>query len=1373
MTEKSMNYQKFLQELNELPLETKRTFQMICLSYVRCTSNNLTEWWIAYRKAEPKISLPSVREVRGFLAELHEKGWVQYDKGKVQAVKGIIEFGCRSAFEEGVADAIMDVIRRKMPLPRGFHARFEIDRFVRELRFAIYKQDIKRADKLRKQILEMDPAWNEFPEEDILLDPFDADFFHAFPNDFKISLLDNKVSQNWLIMRPFNDEVLQYFIDHLEEFDLQQRVTCELAIIQGLMLNGRLNEDIIKQIDQKCGGLHPISKALVAISRGEYDKALEHYEAYARLAKKAGNIRIVFIPGSTGVYYPLLLLRQSDPAQRDLALRIIRKGVRESYFLNDLYKLLEVLALSLKGELSKGKQKLSGLVWELQYEIEFLFYGLVAYWTGTPFDAGIKYRLQVAYERSEGFPWHRLQFSAFLPFCFPEFEKQFQDEKERLIREIHQVPLVQMIEREEPWKHALRALIHLDEKSGGGAAQQRLVWLVNMRYRQIQPKLQKLNKSGRWSKGQNVSLKRLVARELNCITPEDDRVIACIEFVTDYYGPQYTLDFDRAIVALVDHPHVYSDDNPTQPLELHLEKPHLIVEKKADHYVMRFSHPMQNAGTLIFQNSDTSFRIVPIEPIHRKIAEMMEGKGRVRVPASAEAELKKAVGAVSRFVVVHSDIESMGEQFEQVESHARIHCRIEPLGDGMKFSLFVRPFGDKGPYFRPGRGSARVIHDIDGRRVMVVRDLEEEKKRAMEVWAAAEVWIGGDEAMDNWVLDDLEDCLEMLSALEELGDRIVIEWPEGKALQMTSSVSFENLALRVKKDRDWFSLTGDLKIDAQTKLKIQELLPLLDSAAGRFIQLDENRFLKLSEQLRRRLEEMKHFTQAGKSRVRFHPSAILALQGLFEQAGKVEVDSEWETHKKRIEQALQKRPEVPSTLQADLRPYQVEGFQWLYQLAEWGVGACLADDMGLGKTLQALALMLTRAQNGPMLVVAPASVTFNWVAEAQRFAPTLKMHTLDQNHREDTIRALGAFDVLVISYGLLVREHELLKDIDWEVVVLDEAQAIKNMTTKRSKVAMDLRAKFRMITTGTPIENHLGELWTLFRFLNPGLLGSWEEFNRRFATPIERHNDMPTKQRLRKLIQPFILRRRKADVLSELPPKTEITLLVDLSPEEAAFYEALRERTIQEMQQVEGGRGETLIKILALIMKLRRACCSPRLVAPDMDIASSKLKLFEEIILELKENNHKALVFSQFVDHLKLIREVVEKAGLSYQYLDGSTPVKEREKRVKAFQAGEGDLFLISLRAGGFGLNLTAADYVIHMDPWWNPAVEDQASDRAHRIGQEHPVTIYRLVTRGTIEEKILELHREKRELAEALLAEGDAVARMTPEELMNLILQK
>jgi SNF2 family DNA or RNA helicase len=436
--------------------------------------------------------------------------------------------------------------------------------------------------------------------------------------------------------------------------------------------------------------------------------------------------------------------------------------------------------------------------------------------------------------------------------------------------------------------------------------------------------------------------------------------------------------------------------------------------------------------------------------------------------------------------------------------------------------------------------------------------------------------------------------------------------------------------------------------------------------------------------------------------------------------------------------------------------------------------------MGLGKTIQALMLLLLHADAGPALVVAPTSVCFNWEREAAKFAPTLKIKRIQsittgagatKKAREKLIGSAKKREVLITSYTLLQQEIALFAAKKYATVILDESQAIKNPESNRAKAAAQLQADFRIAMTGTPIENRVTELWSLFRYLNPGLLGSLKSFEDRFAVPIQRDQSASARNTLRRLVHPFILRRTKSQVLEELPARTEIVREIELSREETALYEAARISALKELQEIKDkDSGQSRLQILAALTRLRQLCCNPRMVLPDSTVESSKLETFREIMEELKENRHKVLVFSQFVKHLEILKAELDEMGISYQYLDGSTPERERQKRVDAFQSGESDAFLISIKAGGSGLNLTAADYVIHTDPWWNPAVEDQATDRAHRIGQTRPVTVYRLITQGTIEEKIVRLHHEKRDIADKLLEGTEQATKLSAEELIEIL---
>jgi SNF2 family DNA or RNA helicase len=612
-------------------------------------------------------------------------------------------------------------------------------------------------------------------------------------------------------------------------------------------------------------------------------------------------------------------------------------------------------------------------------------------------------------------------------------------------------------------------------------------------------------------------------------------------------------------------------------------------------------------------------------------------------------------------------------------------------------------------------------------------------------------------------------CLELLEVLQELADVVQIEWPAGVKFRVSRAYGVEDLQVSLGRQRDWFVADGGLRLDDGTVLELRRLLDATRAGHGRFVPLGEDGFLALSENLARRLNEVALLDDANSGAAKLPLTAALALADATEGAH-LQATEEWQQAIQRIQEALALQPEPPTTLQAQLRAYQVDGFQWLARLAHWGGGACLADDMGLGKTLQALAMLLRRAPEGPALVIAPTSVCQNWLDEAQRFAPTLRVQWFNGANRAALLEAVGPYDVLVCSYTLLQQEIESFQEKSWHSVVLDEAQAVKNFSTKRAQAVLALKADFRLAVTGTPVENRLEELWMVFRFLNPGLLGSRERFLERFATPIERSNNAEVRAHLRRLIAPFILRRTKSEVLTELPPRTEITLSVEPEADESAFHEALRQNTLATLADATVPANRKRFQVLTELMRVRRACCHPQLIAPETTVSSAKLKAFADLVTELVANRHKALVFSQFVDYLSLLRAQLDSMGIRYQYLDGSTPAAERAQRVQAFQGGAGELFLISLRAGGVGLNLTAADYVIITDPWWNPAVEDQAASRAHRMGQERPVTVYRLVVKGSIEERIMQLHGEKRALAEGLFTGEEFGGAWSVDDLMQLL---
>jgi len=455
---------------------------------------------------------------------------------------------------------------------------------------------------------------------------------------------------------------------------------------------------------------------------------------------------------------------------------------------------------------------------------------------------------------------------------------------------------------------------------------------------------------------------------------------------------------------------------------------------------------------------------------------------------------------------------------------------------------------------------------------------------------------------------------------------------------------------------------------------------------------------------------------------------------------------------------------VPRGLRAELRPYQHQGLSWMQFLREHNLAGVLADDMGLGKTVQTLAHVLAEKEAGrldrPALIVLPTTLVHNWREEAQRFAPDLKVLVLNGPQRKERFELIGQHDLILTTYALLWRDHAVLSEHEYHLLILDEAQYVKNATTKSATAIRDLRARHRLCLTGTPLENHLGELWSQFDFLLPGFFGTQKDFTKRWRNPIERNGDGVRRELLARRIRPFMLRRRKDEVAKELPEKTTIVRTVDLEGAQRDLYEIVRTAMQAKVRAAVNSQGlaRSHIIVLDALLKLRQVCCDPRLVKLEKAARvkeSAKLELLLAMLPELIEEGRRVLLFSQFTGMLDLIAAALDKAAIPYVTLTGSTT--DRATPVQRFQRGEVPLFLISLKAGGVGLNLTAADTVIHYDPWWNPAAENQATDRAHRLGQDKPVFVYKLIAAGSIEEKIVRLQEKKAALADSILSEDAA----------------
>lgn len=590
---------------------------------------------------------------------------------------------------------------------------------------------------------------------------------------------------------------------------------------------------------------------------------------------------------------------------------------------------------------------------------------------------------------------------------------------------------------------------------------------------------------------------------------------------------------------------------------------------------------------------------------------------------------------------------------------------------------------------------------------------------------------------------------------------------DGKQVRQPSELKFQ-----VKSGVDWFELHANLDF-AGRRLGLPELLAALARGEST-VYLDDGSLGILPEEWMQKYGLLGGLGVVDGDHLRFEKSQVGLLDALLLAQGEVDYDSRFIQLREQLASFSGVRvAEEPKEFHGELRTYQREGVGWLQFLEEFAFGGCLADDMGLGKTIQLLAFLEDRRSRKlskhPTLVVVPKSLLFNWRQEAERFTPNLKVLEyagLDRAPLRDTF---SKFSLILTTYGTLRRDIVSLKDYDFDYILLDEAQTIKNAGSQVAKAVRLLKSERRVALTGTPIENHLGDLCSIFDFLNPGMLGRSSLFKLHAANP----EDVETRKVLAAGLRPFILRRTKQSVANELPEKLEQTIHCPMGAEQQRLYDELRDHYRESLLGMidEQGLARSRMHVLEALLRLRQAACHPALLQKGVDTDSSaKLDVLIPRLQELVDEGHKTLVFSQFTSMLSIVRKHLDQMGLVYEYLDGQT--RDRQERVERFQNDPNcGVFLISLKAGGLGLNLTAADYVYILDPWWNPAVETQAIDRAHRVGQTRQVFAYRLICQNTVEEKIAELQKQKRELAEAILEENQSVfQKLTTEDLKILL---
>lgn len=959
--------------------------------------------------------------------------------------------------------------------------------------------------------------------------------------------------------------------------------------------------------------------------------------------------------------------------------------------------------------------------------------------------------------------------SAFLRHEAAGLIKMTKYEKKLLDGVFGNKPLSSFIRAKAPWELMLDRLIATEShrQAPSDEGEHRVMYIILNDGESVELREQNRLRSGKWGLGKGLPWSRFMSGSESFMDRADQAVVADLRYL------QATRVTVGAILPhLVGSDRVYTgEQTPFRRVNIEAQRPYVIVERTADggfHLQSNVQFQDMLSQTNVYHREDSMHYIFfPMSDRERSV--LQELLSVTDFPPEAESQLRKLLPLIRNVTDIHSDLIEDERELETITGQTPILIRLTP--DPTAQTMFdayvlVRPLLGGKMALTPGQGDKVIIDECDNGRFRVERDMEGETCNLDTLLAyTREHKIDFNENLNGHL--GTAQVLDLLAFVSCHQDICAVEWPEGEKLRMHSTTNADwNISL-TNRGR-WFEIEGEVKLTDNAVLSAQQLLQAIGNSHGGYVQLQNGDYLWLSERIRRQLDALESISTTENNR-----PAISTLQtGLLADIlhGDIEIkhDGELGNLKQRIEQADDWQPTVPEQLTATLRPYQTEGFQWLMRLASWGAGACLADDMGLGKTVQTIAFLLAHADEGPSLVVAPASVVSNWQAELGRFAPTLTSYNLsDYYDRKPVVKQASARDVVVCTYGLIVSQAELLCSRKWNIICLDEAHNIKNRGTKTSAACMNLTANYRLILTGTPVQNHLGELWNLFQFINPGLLGTYEQFNAKYILPIENSDDKERHQQLQAVVAPFMLRRTKASVVQELPDKTEITLNVELTEDEMATYEVIRREAEQRFRE----EGEQLsVNALAEITRLRRTACSVALTNSEWTGGSSKVNAFMELVSDIVEGGHSVLVFSQFTSFLKIIGEALTNAHLPYLYLDGNLTIRQREQLVTDFQKGKRPIFLISLKAGGVGLNLTAANYVIHLDPWWNPAIEQQATDRAYRIGQTKAVTVYHLISHHTIEEKILRLHESKRALSDSILETAEQSHRLTAQELLEML---
>ena len=1101
--------------------------------------------------------------------------------------------------------------------------------------------------------------------------------------------------------------------------------------------------------------------AIRSLYRGDTDAACKQFEASLKLRNKTAVNKNLYENPLLDFYLILCYAKANTPATIKKANQFLNKAVTENA---DYYPCRILIRYVVNGEDDHRLERELGYCISSYRErtIARHLTALLANYFGmaTSFKKGqfkTSTNPKCALLRHELTPYYRAA------------------DRDRLEAQFGGKPILFSIRRKAYWESVIENLTAqfngAKEKPDSPAlSDNRLIYIIGD-YESIELYAQHRLKSGAWSTGTRASIDKFMRQELEGMD-ETDKKIASASRSFSYYS----IYGRYAIPQLVGSDRVFYNGNKgRQPVEIVEEKPFIAIEKAKDGFVVKSNMPeksdysYERADKAIIRcDGKTHITVFKPTDFERNVISTLTALGKF--PREAETQLHRFLEQIADKIEIHSDLLSGGSSLQKKDGLARLILRVVPDKEVFALSILAQPLEGGKLRLMPGMGQETVFDEAEGERYQVTRNLTEEKANLIEIKGFLQTNLGVPVSVNQAELEPaaLLDLLDFVSSHANLYE---MEWPEGKKLNLKAKLDKNAVNINLVSKENWFEVEGDITF-GDDNMSALAFLNLISQGLyrERFVKLNETDYIAISDQLAKYLHRLEGLTQQsrGKMRIPFYQVGALA-EIVHNTDGSLKADKGMDTLLKKIDKAAKMKIDIPTSLQAELRDYQREGFRWMVRLSEWGAGACLADDMGLGKTVQTIAFLLHKAAKGPSLVVCPASVMLNWANELERFSPTLEVKILNESSDRDALLDNAKpYDVVLTTYGLLVREEEAITKPQWNIVCLDEAHTIKNRGTKMSAAAMKLKADSRVILTGTPIQNYLSELWNLFQFLNPGLLGTFDSFMNKYILPIEKEGNEERRLQLKRMISPFMLRRTKAEVIEELPEKTEITRNVSLTDAEITAYETLREATERALQSEE----KVDVNVLAQITKLRQAACAISLIEKGWKMGSTKIAAAVDLVEEIVKSRNSVLVFSQFTSFLSMAKTAIEdRIGKDkIFYLDGSTPIRKREKMVADFQHGQVPVFLISLKAGGLGLNLTNANYVIHLDPWWNPAIEQQATDRAYRIGQNKNVTVYHLIAQHTIEEKILRLHKTKRDLADSLLAGSNVSRAMTIDDLRFLV---